>query len=205
MWTIYICRGISPSPEPNVFFQEVIQRHLTRTNNGAKKFYLTRTKGRWRLFLWQRWLPERKGRSSSEDDEKWKEVHELGLNLVWWCFPWWYWWWCCQCKTFKERMTGTIPQRHLQSRTDAKYILLSGEEKIMFVIILILELNQTKKHQKVTFTKGLFTYYVSQKQGFVGPPPPPRQLLSAIGLPPLPPSSAFVSICRPPPPLSRLT
>ena len=53
----------------------------------------------------------------------------------------------------KERMTGTIPQRHLQSRTDAKYILLSGEEKIMFVIILILELNQTKKHQKVTFTK----------------------------------------------------
>ena len=52
--------------------------------------------------------------------------------------------------------------------------------------------------------KGLFTYYVSQKRGFVDPPPsvskcqlladppsPPCQLLSAIGWPPLPPSSVF--------------
>ena len=125
MYTIYL---LSINLEWKFFLKGMInfQRYLTRTNNEAKKFHLTRTKGRWRLFLWQRWLPERKGRSSSEDDEKWKEVHELGLNLVWWCFPWWYWWWCCQCKTFKERMTGTIPQRHLQSRTDAKYILLSG-------------------------------------------------------------------------------
>ena len=40
---------------------------------------------------------------------------------------------------------------------------------------------------------------VSNCQHLVYPPSPPRQLLSAIGLPPLPPSSAFVSICRTPP------
>ena len=42
---------------------------------------------------------------------------------------------------------------------------------------------------------------VSNCQHLVYPPSPPCQLLSAIGLPPLPPSSAFVSICRTPPPL----
>ena len=40
---------------------------------------------------------------------------------------------------------------------------------------------------------------VSNCQHLVYPPSPPRQLLSAIGLPPLPPLSAFVSICRTPP------
>ena len=40
---------------------------------------------------------------------------------------------------------------------------------------------------------------VSNCQHLVYPPSPPCQLLSAIGLPPLPPSSAFVSICQPHP------
>ena len=43
--------------------------------------------------------------------------------------------------------------------------------------------------------KGLFTYYSSQNQGFLDPL---RQQWSAFGLPPLPPSSAFVSICPTP-------
>ena len=42
--------------------------------------------------------------------------------------------------------------------------------------------------------KGLFTYYVSQKQGFLHPPSPLRQQWSAFGWPPLPPPSAMVSI-----------
>ena len=48
--------------------------------------------------------------------------------------------------------------------------------------------------------KGLFTYYVSQNQGFLDPPSPLRQQWSAFGLPPLPPSSAMVSIWLTPPP-----
>ena len=47
--------------------------------------------------------------------------------------------------------------------------------------------------------KGLFTYYVSQIWTFLDPPPPPRQQSSSFGLPPLPPSSSFVSICSTPP------
>ena len=43
--------------------------------------------------------------------------------------------------------------------------------------------------------KGLFTYYSSQNQGFLDPL---RQQWSAFGLHPLPPSSAFVSICPTP-------
>ena len=43
--------------------------------------------------------------------------------------------------------------------------------------------------------KGLFTYYSSQNQGFLDPL---RQQWSAFGLPPLLPSSAFVSICSTP-------
>ena len=45
--------------------------------------------------------------------------------------------------------------------------------------------------------KGLFTYYVSQKQRFLHPPSPLRQQWSAFSLPPLTPSSAFVSIFPP--------
>ena len=51
-------------------------------------------------------------------------------------------------------------------------------------------------------SKGLFTYYVSQNHGFLDPPSPLRQQWSSFGLPPLPPSSAIVSIwLTPPPPL----
>ena len=39
--------------------------------------------------------------------------------------------------------------------------------------------------------KGLFTYYVSQKQGFLRPPP---SAMVSIWLTPLPPPSAMVSI-----------
>ena len=41
---------------------------------------------------------------------------------------------------------------------------------------------------------GLFTYYVSQNWGFEDPPSPSSTMVS-IWLTPLPPSSAFVSIC----------
>ena len=40
---------------------------------------------------------------------------------------------------------------------------------------------------------------VSNGQHLAYPPSPPRQQWSAFGLPPLPPSSAFVSICSTPP------
>ena len=50
--------------------------------------------------------------------------------------------------------------------------------------------------------KGLFTYYVSQNQGFLDPPSPLRQQWSAFGLLPLPPSSAMVSFWLTPPPPS---
>ena len=42
--------------------------------------------------------------------------------------------------------------------------------------------------------KGLFTYYVSQKQGFLHPPLPPPSAMVSIWLTPLPPPSAMVSI-----------
>ena len=59
--------------------------------------------------------------------------------------------------------------------------------------------------QKKKTTKGLFTYYVSQKQEFVDPPSPLGQQWSSFGWPPLPPSSAIVSIwMTPPPPLVSL-
>ena len=48
--------------------------------------------------------------------------------------------------------------------------------------------------------RGLFTNYVSQKWGVQTPHSPLRQPLSAFSQPPLPPSSAIVSISPTPPP-----
>ena len=48
-----------------------------------------------------------------------------------------------------------------------------------------------------SYIKGLFTYYVSQKQGFLHPPSPLRQQWSAFAIPPPPPPAADV-ICEQP-------
>ena len=54
------------------------------------------------------------------------------------------------------------------------------------------ERDGSKMGRVTLYNKGLFTYYVSQNQGDLGPTPPSAMVI--IWLNP-PPSSAFVSIC----------
>ena len=76
-----------------------------------------------------------------------------------------------------------------------KYVTNPGSERGSFLNPEdIMPKGQYVKKRKKSVAKGLFTYYVSQNQGFLDPPSPLCQQWSAFGLPPLPPSSAFVSI-----------